>query len=191
MSQVLFRAAMLTGGDLPFSCHLRTVTPRSPSDYRDPQCAVISPSTPHSFFILKKRVSEEKKGTRAGPSVRRALSRGACFSRVATFEPGYDQTDESNAYPSRPRDGLRISSMVQRRRDPWRHRELNPRPHIRAAEYHRRDAAVAVRFAIWVLLTRLSPILTLRVYRWCSLVPECFPSPLEFRIHMNNRNNNE
>jgi len=162
-------------GDLPSSCHPRTVTPRSPSDYRDPQCAVISPSTPHSFAT---RVNEKKKSGR-GPSVRRALSRGVCFSRVATFEPGYGQTDESSAYPSRPRDGLRISSTVQRRRDPWRHRELNPRPHIRAASI---TGATTVRSTIWgSSRSSLSPILPLRVSdaRWC---PGAF-HPLDIRIY--------
>lgn len=38
--------------------------------------------------------------------------------------------DEGNAYPSRPRDELRIALAAQRHRDPWRHRKLNLHPYI-------------------------------------------------------------
>lgn len=63
------------------------------------------------------------------------LCGGVCFSRVTTRfrAPSVRPIDKSNAYPSRPRDGLRFAPAAQRRRDPWRHRELNPRPHTRAA----------------------------------------------------------
>lgn len=69
--------------------------------------------------------------------------------------------DESSAYPSRPRDGLRIVPAAQRRRDPWRHRELNPRPHIRAASTpsRRRSAPRATR-DLGSLSSCSSPILT-------------------------------
>lgn len=136
---------------------------------------VISPSTPHSSAT---RVSEgggkKKSGRRASCQRGGLLSRAACAFRASRrSSPGYGQTDESSAYPSRPRDGLRISSMVQRRRDPWRHRELNPRPHIRAASITQRGDPL--RSAIWVLPLVSRPILTLTAGVLAGK-PGCFSS---------------
>lgn len=56
--------------------------------------------------------------------------------RASTVFARYDERtwvrpiDEGNAYPSRPRDELRIALTVQRHRDPWRHRKLNLHPYI-------------------------------------------------------------
>lgn len=143
----------------------RTVTPRSPSD---PIIVIHKvPSFHRAHHTLSRRASaprrEKKIETRATHAV-------CAFRASRRSSPGTAKTDESSAYPSRPRDGLRISSTVQRRRDPWRHRELNPRPHIRAAEYHRRGATV--RSAIWVLsrssLANFNPSGIRTVHaRWC------------------------
>lgn len=59
--------------------------------------------------------------------------------RASTVFARYDERtwvrpiDEGNAYPSRPRDELRIALTVQRHRDPWRHRKLNLHPYIPSA----------------------------------------------------------
>lgn len=86
----------------------------------------------------------------------------ACAFRASRFRfraPGARAIDKSNAYPSRPRDGLRFAPAAQRRRDPWRHRELNPHPtHAPRLGWY----SSAPRHAIW-FLPLFSPILTLRL----------------------------
>lgn len=102
----------------------------SPADYRNSQVAVISPRT-HNTVLWRAYREWEKSLSDARPVTFAACAFRA--SRLSFRTPGVRPIDKSNAYPSRPRDGLRFAPAAQRRRDPWRHRELNPRPHTRAA----------------------------------------------------------
>lgn len=115
--------------------HCHSPPSRLPADYRNSQVAVISHR--YTQHHCDTRVKWEKSlATVCELSDATGHSRDACaFSRVTTDVPSprVRPIDKSNAYPSRPRDGLRFAPAAQRRRDPWRHRELNPRPHTRAA----------------------------------------------------------
>lgn len=118
---------------LPF-CLLPALSPPSdlPADYCDSQ--VISPSTQHYFRNAS--CQEKNLGSRCHRDVKcqcAELMRPRVLFARHDVRARVQPIDENSAYPSRPRDGLRIVPAAQRRRDPWRHRELNPRPHIRAA----------------------------------------------------------
>lgn len=113
----------------------------------------------------------------------RTLVRRVLFARHDVASPRVRPIDESNAYPSRPRDGLRFAPAVQRRRDPWRHRVLNPRPHTRAA-----IRLVFVGSAPRDLVPPVtSPILTLWVCtHWrclCTDASRLHFTPCEFRLY--------